>query len=107
MQWTAEQPASLEKERDSMIESRIGIIDSGLRTYIPAYMPHIYVPEGRRRPIYEYMHKAINHMAALKTYNELTKLYYWPTMKLDTQLWYTKCCRCELLKAERNITHSQ
>ena len=60
-----------------MIESRIGVTDSGLRTYTPANLPRIYVPEGRFLPLYEYIHKAINHMAALKTYNELTKSYYW------------------------------
>ena len=46
-------------------------------------------------------------MAAVKTYNELAKSYYWPTMKRDVRAWYLECSRCEVLKAKRNITHSQ
>ena len=107
VQWAAEQPESLEKERELVIDSRIGTADSGLRTYTPADMPRIYVPERRRRPLFDFIHKAINHMAALKTYNELSKSYYWPTMKRDSRKWYTECSRCELLKAKRNITHSR
>ena len=107
VQWIKEQPGSLDKDRDSMIESRIGTADSGLCTYTPGDTPRIYVPEPRRRHLYEFVHKAINHMAALKTYNELAKSYYWPTMKRDTRKWYIECSRCELLKAKRNITHSQ
>ena len=56
-----------------MKESRLGVADSGLRTYTPADMPRIYVPERRRRPLYDFVHKATNHMAALKTYNESAK----------------------------------
>jgi transposase-like protein len=105
--WAAEQLASLEKDKGSMIESRIGTADSGLKTYTPGLSPRIYVPEQRRRPLYEFTHNAINHMAALKTFNELSKSYYWPTMKRDVRKWYAECSSCELLKAKRNITHSQ
>ena len=48
-----------------MIKSRIGTADSDLRTYTQADMPRIYVPERRRRPLFDFVHKAINHMAAL------------------------------------------
>jgi hypothetical protein len=46
-------------------------------------------------------------MADVKTYNELAKSYFWPTMKRDVRSWYKQCNRCELLKAKRNLTHSK
>ena len=106
-QWIAEQPGSLETERDSLIASRIGTTDSGLTTYTPDDMPRIYVPVNRRRPLYEFQHNHINHMATLKTFNELAKTYFWPHMKRDVRKWYSQCTRCELLKAKRNLTHSR
>ena len=53
------------------------------------------------------MHNAINHMADVKTYSELAKSYYWPTMKHNAHSWYRECNCCELLKAKRNLTHSK
>ena len=107
IQWIAEQPASLEKERDLLISTRIGTTDSGLTTYTLADSPRIYVPIDRRRPLYEFQHDQINHQATLKTFNELAKTYFWPHMKRNVRKWYEQCTRCELLKAKRNLTHSQ
>ena len=41
------------------------------------------------------------------THSELSKSYFWPTMRKDCRKWYAECTRCNLLKAKRNITHAQ
>ena len=52
VQWTAEQPASLEKECDLLMISRIGVTNSGLCSYTPKHMPCIYVPKSCRCPLW-------------------------------------------------------
>jgi hypothetical protein len=107
VQWIAKQPESLKDESHLMKDILIGTTDSGLKTYTEADSPRIYVPKQRCRPLYEFTHNAINHMADVKTYNKLAKSYYWPTMKRDVRSWYKQCNRCELLKAKHNLTHSK
>ena len=71
VQWAGEQPNSLELERAKLINNRFSTLASGLTMYDPADGPRIYVPVERRRPLYEFSHKAINHMGAAITYSEL------------------------------------
>ena len=75
--------------------------------YDQADGPRIYVPIPRRRPLFDFVHRAVHHMAANITFNELRKSYFWPTMPKDCCEWYALCPRCNLLKAKRNITHAQ
>ena len=85
VQWIAKQPESLEDESSLMKDILIGTTGSGLKTYTKADSPRIHVPKQRRRPLYEFTHNAINHMADVKAYNKLAKSYYWPTMKRDVR----------------------
>ena len=73
VQWAAEQPSSLTTDSKYINVRCVGTADAGLKTYIVADVPRIYVPISRRRPLFDYVHDAINHMADLKTYHELTK----------------------------------
>jgi hypothetical protein len=107
VQWIAEQPSSIESETASLKPAFVRTTDSGLKTYDQPNGPRIYVPIGRRRHLFNFVHKTINHMAATMTLNELKKSYFWPTMRKDCHAWYKVCARCNLLKAKRNLCHAR
>ena len=73
VQWIAEQPSSIESETASLKPAFVRTTDSGLKTYDQPNGPRIYVPIGRRRHLFNFVHKTINHMAATMTLNELKK----------------------------------
>jgi hypothetical protein len=67
----------------------------------------IYVPPQRRMELYKLTHSGIGHLAAAKTYAELTKNYDWPTMRRDVRKWYKDCTFCELSKAKRYFANKK
>lgn len=107
IQWITEQLDSLESEKANITQAHLSTRDSGLKMYDQADGPRIYVPIPRRRSLFDFVYRAVNHMAANITFNELRKSYFWPTMRKDCREWYALCPHCNLLKAKRNITHAQ
>ena len=93
VQWIVEQPQSIESEMSSIVSARLHTSDSGLKMYDKGDGPRIYVPVGRRRHLFYFTHKSINQLAANPTYHELSKAYFWPTMRKDSRAWYDQCQR--------------
>ena len=79
VQWIVEKPPSIEKEAPSIVSARLHTSDSGFEMHDKGYSPRIYVPVERRRYLFDFTHKSINHLAANPTYTESSKSYFWPT----------------------------
>ena len=99
VQWVKEQPSSIRSDSPKLVLTKLKEADSGLQMFWGPNGPRIYITVVRRRPLFTHLHVAINHMGADKTFKELDKSYYWPTMRKDCRAWYIECSRCELLKA--------
>jgi hypothetical protein len=102
-EWIVEQKDS--ESSESKLLKDVSLIQrcSGLKVF-HAFSggSKIYVPLARRLALFK--HNAIGHLGHDDFLLELSRRFYWPTLKKDCRDWYQLCPNCELSKAKRNCS---
>ena len=64
------------------------------------YNYRLFIPEKFQSDLLHDYHStpAAGHLGFQKTLNRISKLYYWPTMRVDCYTFTTNCPRCQLTK---------
>jgi Integrase zinc binding domain len=75
-------------------------------------MPWNVFHEGRRmiEIIIDHAHQTVGHYSQLKTLNYVRRVYWWPSMATDIELFCTSCVKCQMNKTStqwpKGLLHS-
>ena len=64
-------------------------------------VPHPFVPEKYRRPIFDLLH-SLSHPSIRGTQHLVTSHYVWPAVNSDIRKWAQSCVQCQRVKVQRH-----
>ena len=65
----------------------------------------IVVPVGWRNQVMDLIHISTHHASARVVAREISTLFYWPTIRTDTEARLSTCGRCQTMKKRINHLH--